>query len=72
MDNFTPFFSKQGKICKRNEIHLVSSPKFGGIGLWDQANRVHFCLYFNASATCFIFPLMMPKTKLIKNWTGPL
>ena len=35
---------------------MVSSPKFGGIGPWDQANRAHFRVYFNPSATCFTFP----------------
>ena len=48
--------SKHVRICKRNEIHSVSSPKFGGIGPWGQVNRAYFRVYFNPSATCFKFP----------------
>ena len=43
-------------VCKRKKIHSVRSPKFGGIGPWDQANRAHFRVYFNPSATFFTFP----------------
>ena len=43
-------------VCKRNKIHSVRSPKFGVIGLWDQANRAHIRVYFNPSATFFTFP----------------
>ena len=43
-------------VCERNKIHSVRSPKFSGIGLWDQANRTHFRVYFNPSATFFTFP----------------
>ena len=48
--------SKHVTVCKRNEIHSVSSPKFGGIEPWGQANRANFRVYFNQSATCFTFP----------------
>ena len=56
--------SKHIKNCKRNEIHLVSSPKFGGIGPWDLANLAHFRIYFNQSHASH-FQFMMLRTKLI-------
>ena len=71
--DFTPFSSlvwssKHGKICKRAEIHSVSSPKSGGFGTWDQANRAHFRVYFYLSATYFIFPTYDATTELIKKF----
>ena len=47
--------SKYDKICKRTEIHSVSSPKFGGSGPLDQVNKTYFRVCFNLLATCFIF-----------------
>ena len=49
---------KHGKICRRNEIHFVSSPKFGSIGPWGQVNRAHskYISNHHLHALCFIFP----------------
>ena len=48
--------SKHISICKRTKIHLVRSPKSGGIGPWEKASMAHFSEYFNPSTTCFTLP----------------
>ena len=51
------------KVYKSTEIHSVISPSFGGNGPWDQLHDI-----FQPQLLGSYFQLMIPTTKLIKQW----